>query len=125
MDSPKKISVIIPVYNGRKYIINCLNSLEKQTHKNIEIILINDGSTDDTETVIQNYMDKSSLTIQYFFQTNHGQAYTRNFGTKKATGEYIAYIDSDDYLDPDYLLKLYETAEAYHSDVVGSGYRVV
>ena len=125
MDSPKKISVIIPVYNGRKYIINCLNSLEKQTHKNIEIILINDGSTDDTETVIQNYMDKSSLTIQYFSQSNHGQAYTRNFGTKKATGEYIAYIDSDDYLDPDYLLKLYETAEAYHSDVVNSGYRVV
>lgn len=125
MDSTKKISVIIPVYNGRKYIINCLNSLEKQTYKNIEVILINDGSSDDTETVIQNYMEKSSLKIQYFSQSNHGQAYTRNFGTEKATGEYIAYIDSDDYLDSDYLLKLYETAEAYHSDVVNSGYRVV
>ena len=87
MDSTKKISVIIPVYNGRKYIINCLNSLEKQTYKNIEVILINDGSSDDTETVIQNYMEKSSLKIQYFSQSNHGQAYTRNFGTEKATGE--------------------------------------
>ena len=70
-------------------------------------------------------MEKSSLTIQYFSQSNHGQAYTRNFGTQKATGEYIAYIDSDDYLDSDYLFKLYETAETYHSDVVNSGYRVV
>lgn len=125
MDSPKKISVIIPVYNGGKHIINCLNSLEKQTHTNMEIILINDGSADDTEDIIQKYRAETSLAIQYFSQSNHGQAYTRNFGTGKATGEYIAYIDSDDYLDPDYLLKLYETAEKYHSDVVNSGYRVV
>lgn len=125
MDSPKKISVIIPVYNGGKHIINCLNSLEKQTHTNMEIILINDGSTDDTEEIIKKYSAKTCLTIQYFSQSNHGQAYTRNFGTGQATGEYIAYIDSDDYLDPDYLLKLYETAETYRSDVVNSGYRVV
>lgn len=125
MDTPKKISVIIPAYNVKEHISGCLSSLERQTHKNLEVIVINDGSTDQTEDVIQTYRKESRLDIRYFSQANHGQAYARNFGTKQASGEYIAYIDSDDYTDPDYLARLYETAEAYGSDVVNSGYRVV
>lgn len=125
MDTSKKISVIIPAYNVKDHIWGCLSSLERQTHKNLEVILINDGSTDQTEDIIKKYMKESRLEIHYFSQTNHGQAYTRNFGTRQAAGEYIAYIDSDDYPDPDYLSRLYETAEKYESDVVNSGYRVV
>lgn len=125
MGALKKISVIIPAYNVEAHIATCLASLERQTHENLEVILINDGSADKTEEIIKAYMGKSRLEIRYFSQTNHGQAYTRNFGTKQASGEYIAYIDSDDYLDADYLARLYETAETYESDVVNSGYRVV
>lgn len=125
MEISKKISVIIPTYNAGRHILGCLLSLERQTHTNMEVILINDGSTDRTEEAIKEYMAGSRLTIRYFSQTNHGQAYSRNFGIEHAKGDYIAFIDSDDYLDDDYLAKLYETAEEYASDVVNSGYRVV
>lgn len=121
----KKISIVIPIFNSGRYILDCLESIERQTYKNIEVVLINDGSTDDTEERIRKYKSESKLEIQYIFQENHGQAYARNFGIDRAEGEYIAFVDSDDYLDDDYLERLYETAEQYDADVVNSGYRVV
>lgn len=121
----KKISVIIPAYNAQKYILSCLHSLEVQTHSNFEIILINDGSCDSTNDVIQEYLKSASLNILYISQGNHGQAYCRNRGIDAATGEYIAFIDSDDCIEPDYLEQLYQTAEKYHADVVNCGYRTV
>lgn len=89
------ISVIIPVYNGEKYIKKCLDSVINQTKKELEIILINDGSTDKTEEIIKKYTDKR---IKYYKNTNYGIGYTRNFGIDKSTSKYIMFLDSDDYM---------------------------
>ena len=104
-----KVSVIVPVYNTGKYIEKCLNSILNQTIKNeTEIIIINDGSTDNSEEIIQNYIEKqqSPNYIKYFSKKNEGIAKTRNFGIKKATSEYILFVDSDDYIDKQLLEKL-------------------
>lgn len=121
----KKISVIIPTYNAEKYILSCLHALETQTYSNLEIIMINDGSKDSTNEKIENFLKSSSLDVLYISQKNHGQAYCRNRGIDAATGDYIAFIDSDDHIEPDYLEQLYKTAETYHADVVNCGYRTV
>ncbi len=119
------ISVIIPVYNSEKYIFKCLKSLERQSMKNIEIILINDGSTDRTEERILAFVENHTLDIRLFSRENAGQAAARNFGMTQAKGTYIAFLDSDDYVDADYLEQMYLVAEKYKSDVVTSGYRSV
>lgn len=119
------ISVIIPVYNSEKYIIKCLDSLRAQTMENIEIILINDGSTDRTEEQIVRYQREHSLKIRLFTRENAGQAAARNFGVRQARGKYIAFMDSDDYVEPEYLVRMYQTAEQYGSEVVTCGYRSV
>lgn len=123
--SNKQISVIIPAYNVENYILPCLHSLEQQTYPHLEIILINDGSKDSTDAVISDYLKTSPLNIQYLSQKNHGQAYTRNRGIDLATGEYIAFIDSDDIIDKDYFKQLYNTAETYQADVVNCGYQTI
>ncbi|MCI9427468.1 MAG: glycosyltransferase family 2 protein [Eubacterium sp.] len=120
-----QISVIIPAYNVEKHITRCLRSLENQTLKQIEIIVIDDGSADGTQQAIRAFMEETKLLVRLFSDSNHGQAYARNFGMRQAEGTYLAFIDSDDYLEPDYLENLYETAQACQSDVVNSGYRVV
>lgn len=119
----KKISVIIPAYNSNEHIIPCLNSLEAQTFTDFEIILINDGSTDLTDKKIHEYLNKTHLTILYYSQENHGQAYCRNRGIDIASGKYIAFIDSDDLIESDYLEQLYLTAENYNADIVNCGYK--
>ncbi|MGL6105767.1 glycosyltransferase family 2 protein [Romboutsia sp.] len=91
----KKISVIVPVYNVEKYLERCLNSLLNQTYKNLEIILINDGSTDSSEEIRKKY-SKQDEKIKFISQENKGIAETRNVGIKNSTGEYIAFLDSDD-----------------------------
>lgn len=99
------ISIIVPIYNAEKYINKCIDSILNQTKKELEIILINDGSTDNTEKLIKSYKDKR---IKYFKNTNHGIGYTRNFGISKSTGKYITFLDSDDYMAKDELKLLYE-----------------
>ena len=99
------ISVIIPVYNGEKYIRKCLDSVINQTKKEIEIVVVNDGSADNTESIIKEYKDKR---IKYFKNTNHGIGYSRNFGVSKSSGKYIMFLDSDDYIDKDECKLLYE-----------------
>lgn len=93
-----KVSVIIPVYNTEKYLKKCLDSVVNQTYKNIEIIIINDGTLDNSEKIILDYQKKHSNII-YLKQKNKGQASARNLGIKKASGDYITFIDSDDYVD--------------------------
>lgn len=109
------ISIIVPIYNAEKYIDTCLNSLLKQTKKELEILLINDGSTDKTEEVINKYSDNR---IKYFKNKNQGIGKTRNFGIKKATGKYIMFIDSDDYISDDACEILYNKAQEDNLDVV-------
>lgn len=107
----KKISIIIPVYNTSKYIEKCLNSIINQTMESIEIIIVNDGSTDNSEEIIQKWIDKNEhkKTIKYFKKENGGLSEARNFGVKQATGKYITFVDSDDYLDKN----IYKNLEKY------------
>ena len=86
-----KISIIVPVYNTEKYIKRCLNSLVNQTLKDIEIIVVNDGSTDKSETIIKEYEQKYMKKIKYLVKKNGGLSDARNYGIKYATGEYVGF----------------------------------
>ena len=90
------ISIIIPVYNAEKYLEQCLDSICQQTYKNIEIILVNDGSTDKSETICKNYMEKDNR-IQYIYKENGGPGIARNKGLEIANGQYVMFVDSDDF----------------------------
>lgn len=92
------ISIIVPIYNSEKYLKKSIESILKQTYKNIEIIIVNDGSTDKSESIIQEFLAIDSR-IRYYKNTNHGVSYTRNFGISKATGDYIMFVDSDDVIN--------------------------
>ena len=103
------ISVIIPVYNTEKYIERCLDSISNQKIKDLEIILINDGSLDNSKNVIKNWMENNkNINVKYFEKENGGLSDARNFGVKKAIGKYISFIDSDDYIDVDLFKNLEE-----------------
>ena len=109
-----KISIIVPVYNAEKYIDRCLHSLINQTLKDIEIIVIDDGSKDNTNKILQKYKDK----IKIIKQKNSGVATARNKGLEIATGEYIYFVDSDDWIEKDTLEKLYSKAIDNNYDCV-------
>lgn len=91
------VSIIVPIYNAEKYLKKCVDSLVNQTKKELEIILINDGSTDNTLKILKEYKDKR---IKLFSNKNQGIGKTRNFGISKATSKYIMFCDSDDYYEP-------------------------
>lgn len=112
-----KVSVIVPVYNVDKYIRRCIASLVKQTLQGIEIIIVDDGSTDNSETIIKEYM-KYNEQIKYFRKENGGLSDARNYGLKFASGEYVAFLDSDDYVEADMYEKMYKKALKEDSDMV-------
>lgn len=117
------ISIIVPVYNSEDSLNKCIDSLINQTKKELEIILVNDGSTDKSEDIIKSYKDKR---IKYYKNKNQGIGKTRNFGINKTTGKYIMFIDSDDYLREDACEMLYNYAENNSCDlVVCDFYRVI
>ena len=95
----QKISVIVPVYNTEKYLKKCLDSILMQTYPNIEVIVVNDGSPDDAETIINEYKKKYENKLIYLKKGNGGLSDSRNYGVKFATGDYICFVDSDDYID--------------------------
>lgn len=111
----KDISIIVPIYNAEKYLKKCIDSLVNQTKKELEILLINDGSTDKSEEIINSYHDSR---IKYYKNKNQGIGKTRNFGIEKSTGKYIMFIDSDDYLDENACEILYNKAENDKLDIV-------
>lgn len=111
----KDVSIIVPIYNAEKYLKKCIDSIVNQTKKEIEIILVNDGSKDSSEEIIKTYNDKR---IKYYKNKNQGIGKTRNFGIQKATGKYIMFLDSDDFLKKDACEKLYNKAENNNLDVV-------
>ena len=105
-----KVSIIIPVYNVEKYIKKCLESLAKQTMQDFEVIIVNDGTKDDSEKVILDYKEKHpNMKIKYYKKENGGLASARNYGVKYAIGKYISFLDPDDYLDDN----LYKSLEKY------------
>lgn len=111
-----KVSIIIPIYNVETYIKDCLTSLTNQTLREIEFICINDGSTDNSLAILEKFAenDKRFVIIN---QENKGQGAARNTGIELAKGEYIGFVDSDDWVDSDYFKKLYDTAKKYSSDI--------
>lgn len=108
MSSTPLISVIIPIYNAKEYIAQTLLSVIKQTHANLEIICINDGSTDNSEEIVKSIIDER---IQYIPKTNTGVSDTRNLGLLKAKGEYVIFLDADDLLSDQYLEKSLQLLE--------------
>ena len=114
-----KVSVIIPVYNTEKYLEECLNSVENQTLKDIEIICVNDGSTDKSLEILNNHANKDSR-IKVISQENGGVSHARNTGIENSRGDYIAFIDSDDLIVPHAYETMYYNALRYNVDMVNS-----
>ena len=113
-----KVSVIVPVYNVEQYIDKCLNSLVNQTLQDIEIIIVNDGSTDRSKSIIFKFKEKFSDKILYLEKENGGLSDARNYGIKHAKGDYIAFLDSDDYVELNTYEKLYNKAIQTNADMV-------
>ena len=113
----KQVSVIVPVYNKEKYLNRCLESLLNQTYTNLEIILVDDGSTDGSLVVCQEYAKKDSR-IKVLAKKNGGVSSARNCGLEHSTGEWIAFVDPDDWLNLQYFELLMESAEQYHAEIV-------
>lgn len=111
-----KLSIIVPVYNVEKYLPKCLESLIKQTLKDIEIICVNDGSMDNSLAILKEFASKDSR-IRIINNQHQGVAKTRNTGIEQSTGEYIGFVDSDDYIDIDFFEKLYNSATKSNSDI--------
>lgn len=114
------VSVIIPVYNVEKYLKDCLDSVCKQSLKDIEIICINDGSTDNSLKILQQFAQEDRR-IVILDQENQGLSVARNEGIRVATGKYLGFVDSDDWIDKDFYEKLVEAAEKYEADIAAAG----
>lgn len=123
MSSPF-ISVIIPVYNTRKYILQCLESVHKQNFSDYEAIWVDDGSPDDSDQIIEQFIADNGLTnFHLVHKENGGLCSARNFGTQLAKGQWIAHIDSDDWIEPDYLSKMANAVKETDADLCLIGFR--
>ena len=112
----KLISVVVPIYNVEKYLNKCVCSIVNQTYKNIEIILVDDGSKDNSGDIANEWCKKDKR-IKVYHKANGGLSDARNYGIEQANGDYITFIDSDDYIDKNFLLYLYECMNKYCSDI--------
>lgn len=117
----KKVSIIIPVYNCEKYIKRCIISCLNQTYPDIELVIVNDGSTDQSEEIIKKFSDKR---IKYFFKKNSGVSDSRNYGLKKSTGFYIMFADADDWLEKNAVEIMVNNIEEKGLDAIRANYRI-
>lgn len=115
-----KVSIIVPVYNVEEYLNKCLDSLVNQTLEGIEIIIINDGSTDNSYEICKKYYDKYRDKVVLITKKNEGQAVARNVAIDKANGEYLMFVDSDDYIEKNMTTKMYNKAKELNADIVWS-----
>lgn len=118
-----KISIVTTVYNIEKYIKRCLDSLISQTYKNIEIIVVNDCSTDASMDIVKSYKDERIIIIEH--KENLGAGWARRTGIEAATGDYVITIDGDDWISSDFIEKLAENAKETNADVVSGGITIV
>jgi len=105
------VSIIIPVYNTKNYLKRCLDSISQQSHQHFEVIIVNDGSTDFSSNKISEEIirvTQGDSRFRFFYQSNQGAGAARNLGLEHANGEYVAFIDSDDSVEPDYLQAMYQ-----------------
>lgn len=119
-----EISIIIPVFNSDKYIKKCINSILEQYYSCLEVIIVNDGSTDNTRSICQELASNDSR-IKYFEIENSGPAVARNYGLLKATGDYVGFIDADDTIDKNMYQTMIDAAIIDNLDIVMCGYRTV
>lgn len=110
------ISVIVPIYKVEKYLDRCINSIVNQTYKNLEIILVDDGSPDNCPTMCDEWSKKDNR-IKVIHKINGGLSSARNSGIEQYTGEYLTFIDSDDYIEPNYIEELYSTLNQHNADM--------
>ena len=140
MKKEKKLSIIIPMYNGKKRIKKCIQSIFAQTYPNLELILIDDGSGDDTYEMARKAVEEAekaqreagtsqgeaaagrTIEVRLLHQENHGVAYTRNYGISLASGEYVTFVDQDDYILPEYCAVYMQAAETSDADIVIGGF---
>lgn len=125
MNSMKEISVIVPIYNVENYLENCLNSIDNQDFESYEVILVDDGSTDNSKEIAEEFVQKDKDKYKLISQKNMGQSAARNNGLKISSGKYIAYIDSDDTVESNYLSSMYECAQKTDADMVFAAFRSV
>ncbi len=118
------ITVIIPIYNVEKFLERCITSVINQTYKSIEILLINDGSPDNSDKIMEKYAKKDNR-IKCFYKKNGGLSDARNYGLKHAKGKYVCFIDSDDYIDKNYVLKLYDSIKQNSSEIAWCDFNMV
>lgn len=120
-----KVSIIVPVYNAEKYLSRCLESLVEQTLKDIEIIAINDGSTDNSLSILERFESYYKDKFKVIDKFNEGAGSARNRGLDIATGEFIKFVDADDYLNLNILDKMYKMAKEYNVSLVRGNYQTV
>lgn len=117
-----KLSIIVAVYNLEKYLPRCLDALVKQTLQEIEIICVDDGSTDSAPQIVDEYAHKYPNKVKVFHKSNGGEFTTRNYGLEKATGEYVTFVDTDDYVEKTWAEKLYNIAKENDADMAVCGF---
>lgn len=115
---PSRISIIVPVYNVENYLAKCLGSLVNQTHQNVEILVINDGSRDNSGEIIKSFEDKYPDKIKAFSKDNGGLSDARNFGIDRVTGDYIGFVDSDDYVTETMFEEMLHLAQKHQAEIV-------
>ena len=120
----KLVSILLPIYNMHKYLPDCMETLLNQTYEDIEIVLVDDGSCEECAQLCDSYKEKDHRVVVYH-KTNGGISDARNFGVAKAKGEYITFVDPDDYVDRDYLMYLMNLMEKYHTKMAICQHRVV
>lgn len=118
-----KISVVVPVYNCEKTLSKCLSSVLNQTFKDFELIIVNDGSPDNSEEICREFSEKDKR-VKYIRRENGGLSSVRNLGLSMAQGEYLCFVDSDDYIDENALSFMYDRGEKDKSDIVLCGYYI-
>lgn len=121
VNSKTKISIIVPIYNAEKYLKKCINSIQEQTYRNLQIILIDDGSIDNSLCMCEQ-LAKEDFRIEIYHTENRGSVVARKYGLKVAKGEYIGFIDADDYIDKDMFYNLSYILKETEADFVHSGY---
>jgi len=119
-----KVSIIVPLYNVEAYLPKCLETLQAQTLQEIEILLVDDGSTDGSSKMAKDFQALHADRVKYFRTENKGQSHARNFGMEKAEGEYIAFVDSDDYIEAKMFQLLIEKTKEYPYEVVACNTKI-
>lgn len=121
MQDNSLVSIIVPVYNNELSLARCVTSLVNQTYRNIEIILVDDGSRDNSGKICDSFKDER---ISVIHKSNHGVAYTRNCGIENSKGDYITFCDADDYYGDNHIEELISASKKYNSDITVSGYYI-